>query len=169
MKLLDLHQDSEDFDDDDNLITRRGWTAVSNILCNKTSIMDTYNSNHTLQGLGHIQNRNMPDDLVLDRLLSDLYLNENEDKVEVARQKILQTHFSGSGDDDTSKMQELLGMELEMMPSAIAWIGRPLSIDWTGEKVSGLSTMFNLMRRLPDLFDSTTQKKTGGTKRKRGV
>ena len=170
LKLLDLHQDREDFEDDEGdneLITERGWEAMSHLICNKTSIIDTYNSNHTLQGFGHLQNPNMPDDSsVLDRLLSDLDLNENEDKVEVARQKILQTHFST---EDSPKMQEFLDMKLEVMPTAIAWIGRPLSIDWTGEKVSGLSTMFNLMRRLPDLFDSTTQKKTGGTKRKRGV
>jgi len=33
-------------EDEDNLITERGWAAVSNLLCNKLSIMDTYNSNH---------------------------------------------------------------------------------------------------------------------------
>ena len=42
----------ERFDEDtgeySTLITDRGWEAVSTLLCNKTSIMDTYNSNHTL-------------------------------------------------------------------------------------------------------------------------
>ena len=34
--------------DGNQLIITRGWGAFSNLLCNKTSIMDTYNSNHTL-------------------------------------------------------------------------------------------------------------------------
>lgn len=124
--------------------------------------MDTYNSNHTLNYV--------PDDEDNDfDLYNDLYkylnLNENKDKEEVARQKILITHFF---DDTTSKIQELLDMELEMMPTVVEWIGRrPTHSNWKGTNVSGLSTMFNLMRRLPDLFDSSTQKKPSAGKRKR--
>jgi len=51
LKLLCLYQDPEDFDDDDNLITERGWSAISNLLYNKTSIMDTYKSNHAIHDL----------------------------------------------------------------------------------------------------------------------
>ena len=40
-------------------------------------------------------------------------LNKNKDKVEVARQKILHTHFST--EDDSSYLQEFLDMELEVM------------------------------------------------------
>jgi len=140
-------------EDEDNLITERGWAAVSTLVCNKTSIMDTYSSNHILQALGWDHDQiNMPDDL-----LSYLELNENKDKAEVARQKILQTHFSNS---DKSKMQEFLDMELEVMPAAIAWMGKPTNDDWIGKSMSGLSLMYNLMRsRVPDLFDSSAQKK----------
>ena len=101
-----------------------------------------------------------PDDLV-----PLLKLNENKDKAEVARQKILQTHLS---DNDTSKMQELLDMELEVLPSVVEWIGRPSHVGWKGTNVSGLSAMYNLTRRLPDLFDSSplTQKKPSMEKRK---
>jgi len=156
-----------DDSEDEQLIFERGWEAVSTLLCNKSSIMDTYNSNHTLQELGcdeyQYEEMNLPDDLV-----SYLALNENEDKVEVARQKILQTHFS-SEDDATSKMQELLDMELEVMPTAIAWIGRPTPVDWKGNNVSGLSAMYNLTRRLPDVFDSSAHKKSSTAKRKRSM
>jgi len=145
---------SETYDDDgepNGLITERGWEAASTLLCNKKSIMDTYTSNHTLQNLSD----DFPDELN-DTLWSYLELNENNDKEEVARQKILQTHFSTN---ETSKMQELLDMELKMMPTVIEWIGRPAYIGWRGTNVSGLSLMYNLMRRLPDLFDSGIQKK----------
>jgi len=150
------------FDVDNNeTITERGWQAASNLLCNTTSILDTYNSNHTLHIFGGG-----------DRNLSAYSkLNENKDKVEVARQKILKTHFSNG---DTSKIQELLDMELEMMPTVIAWIGRPLPIgwkyhvDWKDTNVAGLSLMYNLTKRFPDLFDSNAQKKpSAAVKRKR--
>ena len=64
-------------------------------------------------------------------------------------------------------MQELLGIELKVMPTAIAWIGRPSHDDWSGTKVSGLSLMYNLVRKLPDLVDSSAQKKHASKKRKR--
>ena len=153
-------------------ITSRGWGAVSTLLCNKTSIMDSYISNHTLHKLigdndYEWLNLDLPYDTFQD-IISSLKLNNNKDKVEVARQKISQTHFS-SEDGETSKLEELLDMKLEVMPTAIAWIGRPTPIDWKGTKVSGMSTMFNLLRRLPDLFDSNAQKKSGGLKRKRDL
>ena len=152
-------------DDDDNaLITERGWAAVSTLLCNNSSIMDTCNSNHTLRCLSDgddYDEMNLPDNLEL-----YLKLNENKNMTEVARQKILQTYFS-TDNDTTSNIQELLDMELEVMPTAISWIGRSKHIGWSGKNVSGLSTMFNLMRRLPDLFDLSAQKKPSATKRKR--
>ena len=148
----------EETDENNSLITKRGRGAISSLVCNKTSIMDTYNSNHTLHKLGYDQ-----DELdVPDHLSSSLELNKNKDKVEVARQKILQTHFSGS---DTSKIQELLDMDLEVLATVIAWIGRPTHDDWTGKSVSGLSLLYNLTRRLPDLFDASPRKKV--VKRKR--
>ena len=62
-------------------------------------------------------------------------------------------------------MQELFDMELEMMPTAIAWIGRLTPIGWNGKSISGLSLMYNLIRRLPDLFDSSGQKKSVGKRK----
>ena len=136
------------------------------LIYNKTSIMNTYNSNHTLCNLGLNQDgMDLPDDLI-----SYLDLNKNKDKAEVARQKILQTHFS-TEDNDTSNMQDLLDMELEVMPSAISWVGKSARVCWSGTSVSGLSLLYKLLRRLPDLFDSSpqTQKKPSTGKRKHGI
>ena len=150
----------EDSDDEvSELITDRGWEALFTLLCNETSIMHTYTSNHTLQDL-RCENPPL-------RISSSLELNENEDKVEVARQKILQTHFS---DYDTSNIQEFLDVELEVMPTAISWIGRPTHDDWIGKSMPGLSLMYDLTRRLPDLFDSSPpipSPKKAAAKRKR--
>ena len=161
---MDEDDDSDDEEDNNELITERGWEAVSTLLCNKSSISDALNSNHTLCSVSNeydVDDMNLPEDLI-----SYLELNENKDKAEVARQKILQTHFSTEY-DTASNIQELLDMDLEMMPSAIEWIGRPTHADWSGTHVSGLSTMYNLSRKLPDLFDSNAQKKPSVGKRKR--
>jgi len=115
--------------------------------------MDTYTSNHTLKEIGDYYSEEIGD-----KLYPYLELNENEDKAEVARQKILQSHFS-TDDDMATNIQEFLDMELKMIPTAISWIGRPTRHDWKGMNVSGLSTMYNLTRRLPDLSDSSSQKK----------
>ena len=162
LKSLRLGGYNEDFDDDEDdyhMISRIGWEALSKLLCNKSSILDTYTSNHTLQELGYY----IPDELA-DCLVPYLKLNKNKDKVEVARQKILHTHFS-TEDGVSSKMQELFDMELEMIPTAIAWIGILTPIGWNGKSISGLSLMYNLIRRLPDLFDSSRQKKSVGKRK----
>ena len=160
----DEDDDSDDEEDVNELITERGWEAMSTLLCNKSSILDTLNSNHTLCSVSNeydVDDMNLPDDLI-----SYLELNSNKDKAEVARQKILQTHFSTEY-DTASSIQELLDMDLEMIPTAIAWIGRPNRADWKGTNVSGLSLLYNLDRKLPDLFDSNAQKKPSVGKRKR--
>ena len=158
--------DVGDCPDDDGhaRITKRGWEAISTLLCNKASIMDTYNSNHTLQDPGDYA---YPLDTIPKNLVDSLELNENKDKVEVARQKILRAHFSGDNDDSTN-VQEFLDMELEVIPTAIAWIGRP-TVGWIGSDMSRLSLMYNLTRRLPDLFDSSAQKMSSSAKRKRDL
>ena len=155
LSLYDCHEYDAENDEYNRLITDRTWEAFSSLLCNKTSIMDTYTSNHTLKQVSIYDYTPDETELYID-------LNYNKDKAEVARQKILQTHFS---DNDTSNMQYLLDMELEMMPSAVSWIGRPTHDDWRGTYmyVSGLSLLYNVTRRMPDLFDSSAQKKSSGT------
>lgn len=160
LKLLSIegftNEDSSDDEDDNELITERGWDAISNLICNKTSIMDTFNSNHTLQDLSYSHyycQREQPTSSIPDDLSSLLELNENKDKIEVARQKILQTHFSTN---DTSNLQVFTDLEPEEIPAAIAWIGRPAEpANWLGEHDSGLTLMYNLMRRIPDMFGAT--------------
>ena len=95
-----------------NTITARGWTALANMLCNKSSLESIYNSNHTVTNIGHY---GIPNDLA-----SYLRMNENDNKHEVARQKILKYHFA-DGDENIEKFVE---MELAIIPYAIAWIGR---------------------------------------------
>jgi hypothetical protein len=132
------------------VITARGWAALSGTLCNKASIESIYNSNHTLQEVmwGHTE-QHLPGDLA-----SYLRLNENNNKVEVARQKILKHHFSGG----ESNVEDLVNMELKVLPRGMSWIGRD---------VDGFLLLYQVIHSMPTLFDSSSRAKSVGGKRKR--
>lgn len=133
-------------------MTSRGWVAFTNLLCNKSSIASIYNSNHTLQSVGYGNNR--PVDLI-----SYLELNNDDNKREVARQKILRYHFS-NGEDN---IEEFVDMDVTVIPHALAWMCR---------NGGGRSLLYNVLRSLPTLFDSDANAKAvagkAGTKRKVG-
>ena len=119
--------------DDNDEITTRGWTALSHVLCDKSSIDVTYSSNHTLQklddGLGGIDH--LPNDLV-----SLLDMNRNNTKAETARQKILEYHLLRDG----VNVEAFVDMDVKVLPLAMAWIGR----DRTGFQV-----LFRLLQNAP--------------------
>jgi len=140
---------------DDNITTSnvsaRSWSTIANILCNTSSICSIYNSNHTLSDLG-----NIGWDVVLPSDLTDyLQLNDNDDKFEVVRQKIIQYHFV-NGEEN---MQEFVDMELGVLSHAMGWAGR---------NHIGHSLLYQLVRCMPLLFDykSRKAKATLGKKRK---
>ena len=129
-------------------ITTRGWDALANTLCNQNGIVSIYNSNHTLQRVLCTND----DDRLPPDLASLLIMNENDNKSEVARQKIVQYYFI-NGEEN---MQEFVDMELELLPHAIAWMGQ----DDTGHSI-----LYQLVRSMPTLFDPESMK-TAATKKK---
>ena len=92
--------------------------AFSHLLCNESSIIDTYNSNHTLRRIGSEINQ----DYLLSTHLSSLFhINRDHGKFEAARRKIIKVHFSGT---ESSNMQPFVDMELEVFPLIIAWMAK---------------------------------------------
>jgi hypothetical protein len=76
-------------------ITDRIWGAFSDVLCDDSSVQCTYHSNHTLQSLQINDQWNRMQ--IPDNIARVLKLNStNEDKVALARQKIIAIHFSDS-------------------------------------------------------------------------
>lgn len=59
------------------------WQSVSELICNKTSIVETYNSNHVLE---YLSIDGEEDEMPID-IYSLLHLNTNRNKHAVARQK----------------------------------------------------------------------------------
>ena len=133
-------------------VSARSWSTIANILCNTSNICSIYNSNHTLSDIGNIgyRVRDFPT-----KLTDYLQLNENDNKLEVAREKIIRSHFL-NGEDN---MQDFVDMELGLLPHALGW---------TGRNNIGHSLLYRLVHSMPLLFDyeSRKAKATTGMKRK---
>ena len=116
------------------------------ILSDKTCIVKTHSSNHTLCKVAPFY---LPLKKDIRRLLK---MNRNKDKVEVARQKILQQHFS----EGNANIHVFATMPETSLPFAIAWIGR---------SNDGRTLMYNFAQEFPSLLDISH--KYGVNKRKR--
>ena len=119
--------------------------AVSNPMLNMTSVINT-SSNHTLQSFmisgSHwsAQFYKGKYSEVRDSIMYSMNVNLNDDKAEVAREKILDHHLS----DEHANKSVFAGMSEPVLPHAIEWVG---------QDNDGLSAMYNLVRCLPTLFD----------------
>ncbi|KAL9182980.1 hypothetical protein ACHAXT_004259 [Thalassiosira profunda] len=138
--------------DNDVEVTDRAWEAFGNVLCNRESIEGIYLSNHTLQ---MISDESDEERLLPERLRSLLQLNRNNTKHEAARQKILLHQICNKEGTD---LEAFIGMELSVLPVAMAWIGR--------DDV-GRSALYQLCRTLPSLFGTNDKAVSAGVKRKR--
>lgn len=112
--LEELLVSSEDALDD---TVSDGWAAFTRILCDKSSIMATYNSNHTLRQL--ICDEEFSEDDLPGDICSLLQINRKHDKIKAARIKIIKTHFTGGNCADI--IEPFIGMETKVLPRAIAW------------------------------------------------
>ena len=126
----------------------------------KSSIIDTFHSNHTLHQLCDGNSSEHLSDLPSD-LIYSLRLNKNNNKNEVVRQKILWSHFQDDNVDINIK--EFFHMELKAMPFAITWIGR----DDVGHPL-----LYQLVRAMPSLVERENEhdskRKTVSSKMKLG-
>ncbi len=140
LERIDLYMDQEDNTiNDDTMISlsnalannktlmmlRLGWTenisdtgyaAMTRILCNSSSILDTYLSNHTLEDC-------CPpcQDHLFPTYLSELLkINREYNENCAARLKIIKTHFGGIDID----MRPFTEMDLNILPTAISWMAR---------------------------------------------
>jgi hypothetical protein len=112
-------------------ITSAGYLPMTNILCNTSSIIGTFNSNHTLEKLcSKSHERSLPNDL-----LSLLKINKENSASQAARLKIITTHFCGS----EINMRPFMKMKLSVRPHAIAWMAKDMY-------------MYDLLRATPSLL-----------------
>ena len=119
-------------------ITREGWAPFSKLLCNTSSINNTYLSNHTLEKI------HPTDDYHVNKYL---VLNKREDKQQVAMSKVLQRHSHFD-------MEPFFEWEFKVLPLMIQWFTNAVRRVTTYEqKISRLrlSATFDLIKEFPML------------------
>jgi len=143
----------------DNIMTPEGWSPFSKLLCDTSSVNNTYMSNHTLRDMsisqvldhdgipGHIQHL-----LNMNRKHIDMLNNTNKGKV--AMDKIVYAHSH-------LDMEPFFEWELKVLPLMIEWftkaaacIGSLEVISFRSKKVGKmhLSAVYDFIREFPMLY-----------------
>ena len=125
-------------------------------LCDESTIDSIYTSNHTFHTCEHLFDKMYPHPSpgVSDKICTLLDFNRNADKVEVARQKILDRHFYGG----STGINSLASLRETMLPHVIEWMGRD---------ELGYAAMFEFVQRSPILFDISSVQATAGRKKRK--
>eukprot|EP00985_Skeletonema_marinoi_P025874 scaffold19439_cov145-Skeletonema_marinoi.AAC.1 len=142
-------------------VTDVGWAAFSKLLCDTSSINNTYLSNHTLEWVGSLfyDDSDTPPDV-------RRYLLWNKDqRIDAAICKILKTH-------DHFDMKPFFQWKLKFLPVMVAWFQRARAAGL--EHLLGskkLSSMYDFVRSMPMLVlgGHQGQEKTLRRSRKRRV
>ena len=103
-------------------ITVAGYEAFADLLCNTSSIMDTYHSNHTLLDDECYDGYTGDDDyeyiILCHRFGLHFGINRDNSVSQAARLKIIISHFSGN----KINLQPFTAMDSSILPFAIAWM-----------------------------------------------
>jgi len=158
------------------VITARGWSALENLVCNKTSVDSMYDSNHILQLKwpyylnGDVLDIGLPSILIYEEEMfalceqvprgMKLYQEFQQNCIiltmwaasNVALYKIIHYYFMRG----EANMKELLDMELNAMVHAIARIGSA-----AGGVYGGRTLLYQLIRSAPSLLDVSGNMKKG--------
>eukprot|EP00984_Skeletonema_dohrnii_P004383 scaffold1562_cov93-Skeletonema_dohrnii-CCMP3373.AAC.11 len=143
-------------------VTDVGWSAFSKLLCDTSSINNTYLSNHTLEWVGSLfyDDSDTPPDV-------RRYLLWNKDqRIDAAICKILTTH-------DHFDMKPFFRWKLKFLPVMVAWFQRAREAGLAGLNHSlgskKLSSMYDFVRGMPMLVvgGNQGQEKTRRRSRKR--
>jgi hypothetical protein len=120
-----------------------GWSAISRLLCDTSSINNTYLSNHTLEwicGYSYCINAAPPD---IEHLLE---LNRGQDEAPLC--KILLNHFD-------LDMEPLFRWKLKFLPLIVAWLerARHSNVEESTKRFDcrELSAAYQFIRGLPSL------------------
>ena len=149
--LIELHLDFNDG------ITQTGWKFLVNLMCNKTDMNSTYNSNHTLvdmSGLSQFNTRRSPElRPIFWDLHNNLVINKNKGR-DAGRCKLWKTYFKGGVFD----LQQFIDMDVQIIPRILAWLSRGpsfwLSRGPDNEDFTCLAVLYHFIRNwdVPLLF-----------------
>jgi hypothetical protein len=128
----------QELDYDQVTLSSSSLDALASVLCDKTTIANTWQSNHTLTKLNCGYWVEFPTELA-----TLLKLNMGKYKAEVARKKILMYSVL----DEEAVCHVFAPMATTVLPTAIEWIGRDRL---------GFSAMYYLVQNVPSLLAQET-------------
>ncbi len=128
-------------------ITAVGWSAFSKLLCDTSTITNTYQSNHTLRKIGsYSRNEVIPEDIK--RLLTT---NIHQNRQGATFYKILWSHRDLG-------MEPFFKLKMQFLPTVMTWFERVERIDMAIIEESKrslqsrkLSALYKFVRGMPDL------------------
>ncbi len=127
-------------------ITTVGWSAFSTLLCDTSTINNTYLSNHILTWVGYYDKRGVPEGI--QRLLTT---NRIQNRQGAAFCKILQSH-------PDLDMEPFFKLKMQFLPTVMSWFERVERIDMAIIEESErscqsrkLSAIYKFVRGMPDL------------------
>ena len=111
-----------------NDITSEGWNVFAKLISDNTyTIMDTYNSNHTLRKVFSLyrsrneeKNVEKEKEILGEELYTMLKVNSVCNSVDARRVKIIMNHLRG----EEFSMEPFTNMDLAVLPTALAWMGK---------------------------------------------
>lgn len=130
------------------------WEAFSEVLCNSSSVYNTYSSNHTLSCISYNE------DEYNEKLEYYLDLNGNSDKKEVATLKILRNHKHFD-------MKPFFASDLKFFPVVLSWFEAAKEYDECDEcdydiNEMMLSVMYQFTHDFPWMFVNLGNVSLGG-------
>ena len=122
---------------------------ITDILYNRSSIIDTYQSNHTLEKICEYDVS-----IVSNEVRSLLELNRNNTASVAARLKVLKAHFSDGN------INPFIDMNCKVYPQAISWMAKDRQ---------GLPLLFNFVRSMEVSFDSNVARSMSRRRLREGL
>jgi len=126
-------------------MTSTGWQSFVTLLCDTSSINNTYLSNHTLELIGESCDKGSPTDQVHDRVRKLLRMRKIANSKEAAISKIFQSH-------PDLDMEPFYEWGLKFLPLTVTWFERARSHWMFGSKMlerRQLSAVYQFVRGMP--------------------
>ena len=133
------------FDPSNCGMTSTGWQSFAKLLCDTSSINNTYKSNHTIELIGGPCDFGSPINQVHERARTLLRMNENANSRDIAKCKILLYHRD-------LDVEPVLKWDLKFLPLMISWFGKIHECDMlstTNTYCSELSVVYKFIRGMP--------------------
>ena len=161
------------FNPDNCGIGSTGWERFSSLVCDRSTVNNSYLSNHTIQLIGkHYRQFSRFDSEIYRHLMHNLSINDgNLDKNHIARWKIMTLHRS-------MKMDPFFDWNLKFLPIVMTWFEKDGIAGWDHPTTWSLqlSNIFQFVRGMPFHFGSKSglavqareEARSSRRKRKRG-